>query len=74
MVNVTNVGNSVLFNIDKTQYAFPKGTIILTSNKKSDSVNVKLKGSRKTIVSILAKDLGYADAEKAINALIGKIY
>lgn len=73
MVNVRNIGDSFILEKDNIQYAFPKGRVALTSNKKSTSVNFKLMGSRKTIISIPSDELGYGDAEEAIRFLQGMI-
>lgn len=72
-MKVINVGNSVLFETDKIQYAFPKGGIILTSSKSSKSVNVRLKGSRKTILSFPSTDLGKETAQEAIDSILGLV-
>ena len=64
-MTVENIGNSVVFNDGTTQYACPKGTIICTSSKNSKSVNIKLKGSRKTILSFPATEMGCETAQQA---------
>ena len=74
IMTVENIGNSVVFNDGTTQYAFPKGTIICTSSKNSKSVNIKLKGSRKTILSFPATEMGYATAQEAIDYIRGFAY
>ena len=73
-MTVENIGNSVVFNDGTTQYAFPKGAIICISSKNSKSVNIKLKGSRKTILSFPATEMGYATAQEAINKIITMAY
>ena len=73
-MTVENIGNSVVFNDGNTQYAFPKGAIICISSKNSKSVNIKLKGSRKTILSFPATEMGYATAQEAINKIITMAY
>lgn len=73
-MTVTNQTNTVVFDDGKVQYAFPRGTVILTSSKNSKSVNVKLKGSRKTILTFLASELGKDTAQDAINSIIGLVY
>lgn len=72
-MTVKNIGNCVVFDDGSTQTAFPKGTVMLTSNKASTSVNVKVRGSRKTLLSFTSKSLGYETAEEAINYLTGLI-
>ena len=73
-MTVENIGNSVVFNDGTTQYAFPKRTIICTSSKNSKSVNIKLKGSRKTILSFPATEMGFDTAQEAINKIITMAY
>ena len=73
-MTVENIGNSVAFIFDDVQYAFPKGTIICTSSKNSKSVNIKLKGSRKTILSFPATEMGFETAQEAINKIITMAY
>ena len=73
-MTVENIGNSVVFNDGNTQYAFPKRTIICTSSKNSKSVNIKLKGSRKTILSFPATEMGFETAQQAINKIITMAY
>ena len=74
IMTVENIGNSVVFNDGTTQYAFPKGTIICTSSKNSKSVNIKLKGSRKTILSFPATEMGFNTAQEAIDYIRGFAY
>ena len=74
IMTVENIGNSVVFNDGTTQYAFPKRTIICTSSKNSKSVNIKLKGSRKTILSFPATEMGFDTAQEAINKIITMAY
>ena len=73
-MTVENIGNSVVFNDGTTQYAFPKRTIICTSSKNSKSVNIKLKGSRKTILSFPATEMGFDTAQEAIDYIRGFAY
>lgn len=73
-MTVENIGNSVAFIFDDVQYAFPKGTIICTSSKNSKSVNIKLKGSRKTILSFPSAEMGFETAQEAIEYIRGFAY
>lgn len=73
-MTVENIGNSVVFNDGTTQYAFPKGAIICISSKNSKSVNIKLKGSRKTILSFPATEMGFDTAQEAIDYIRGFAY
>ena len=73
-MTVENIGNSVVFNDGTTQYAFPKRTIICTSSKNSKAVNIKLRGSRKTILSFPATEMGFNTAQEAIEYIRGFAY
>lgn len=54
MINITNIGNGIKIDLgDGTKYTLPKSIIIATQSDDSDSVNIKFKGSRKTIVSFI---------------------
>ena len=74
IMTVENIGNSVAFIFDDVQYAFPKGTIICISSKNSKAVNIKLKGSRKTILSFPATEMGFDTAQEAIDYIRGFAY
>lgn len=65
-MEVRNEGQCIVFDDGKLQTAFPKGTIMLVSSKNSKAVNVKLMGSRKTVLSFPSTAMGYATAEEAI--------
>ena len=73
-MTVENIGNSVVFNDGTTQYAFPKRTIICISSKNSKSVSIKIRGSRKTILSFPATEMGFNTAQEAINKIITMAY
>ena len=73
-MTVENIGNSVAFIFDDVQYAFPKGTIICISSKNSKAVKIKLKGSRKTILSFPSTEMGFDTAQEAINKIITIAY
>ena len=51
MVNITKNGETITFDKDNTMVHMPASSVIATSNKDADSVNIKLKASRKTIMS-----------------------
>ena len=57
MVNIVNDGTTLTITVDKVTYSFPTSKVVLTQDNKSDSVNVKLLGSRKTILTLPNKDL-----------------
>lgn len=67
--SVTTLGNSVVIKTDAHSIQLPKNTIILTSEKDSKSVNVRLLASRKVIETIDCTDLGYNTADEAVKNL-----
>lgn len=56
-VNINKSDTTLIIQIDKRVYSFPSDKVILTQDKESDAVNVKLMGSRKTILTLPLKDL-----------------
>lgn len=69
MVNITKNGETITFDKDNTMVHMPASSVIATSNKDADSVNIKLKASRKTIMSFNYKDMNptVGSAEEAVN-------
>lgn len=68
-MTVSNTGNSVVFNDGKRKQSFPTGTVILTSDEDSKSINVKGVGSRRTLLTFTCDEVGYQTAEEAVNEL-----
>ena len=75
MVNITKSGETITFEKDNTMVNMPASSVIATSNKDADSVNIKLKASRKTIMSFSYKDMNptVGSAEEAVNYIAGLI-
>ena len=75
MVNITKNGETITFDKDNTMVNMPASSVIATSNKDADSVNIKLKASRKTIMSFSYKDMNptVGSAEEAVNYIAGLI-
>ena len=75
MVNITKNGETITFDKDNTMVNMPASSVIATSNKDADSVNIKLKASRKTIMSFNYKDMNptVESAEEAVNYIAGLI-
>lgn len=69
MVNITKNGETITFDKDNTMVHMPASSVIAKSNKDADSVNIKLKASRKTIMSFSYKDMNptVGSAEEAVN-------
>ena len=75
MVNITKNGETITFDKDNIMVHMPASSVIATSNKDADSVNIKLKASRKTIMSFSYKDMNptVGSAEEAVNYIAGLI-
>ena len=75
MVNITKNGETITFDKDNTMVNMPASSVIATSNKDAESVNIKLKASRKTIMSFNYKDMNptVGSAEEAVNYIAGLI-
>lgn len=75
MVNITKNGETITFENGNTMVHMPTSSVIATSNKDADSVNIKLKASRKTIMSFSYKDMNptVGSAEEAVNYIAGLI-
>ena len=75
MVNITKNGETITFDKDNTMVNMPASSVIATSNKDANSVNIKLKASRKTIMSFNYKDMNptVGSAEEAVNYIAGLI-
>ena len=75
MVNITKNGETITFDKDNTMVHMPASSVIAASNKDADSVNIKLKASRKTIMSFSYKDMNptVGNAEEAVNYIASLI-
>lgn len=75
MVNITKNGETITFEKDNTMVHMPASSVIATSNKDADSVNIKLKASRKAIMSFSYKDMNptVESAEEAVNYIANLI-
>lgn len=75
MVNITKNGETITFDNGNTMVHMPASSVIATSNKDAESVNIKLKASRKTIMSFNYKDMNptVGSAEEAVNYIAGLI-
>ena len=73
MVNITKNGETITFDKDNTMVHMPASSVIATSS--ANSVNIKLKASRKTIMSFNYKDMNptVGSAEEAVNYIAGLI-
>ena len=75
MVNITKNGETITFEKDSTMVHMPASSVIATSSKDANSVNIKLKASRKTIMSFSYKDMNptVGNAEEAVNYIASLI-
>lgn len=75
MVNITKNGETITFEKDNTMVHMPASSVIAISNKDANSVNIKLKASRKTIMSFNYKDMNptVGSAEEAVNYIASLI-
>lgn len=78
MINILNSTNVCTIDLGNgKRYTFPKGVIIATQNDNSDTVNIKLKASRKTILSINYKNVSSpssSSSEELISLLNSYFY
>ena len=75
MVNITKNGETITFDNGNTMVHMPASSVIATSDKNANSINIKLKASRKTIMSFSYKDMNptVGSAEEAVNYIAGLI-
>lgn len=57
MVKIEKVKDSVMIETEKQKLCFPNSTICVHASKKSNSVDLKLKATRKTIMSFRYQDI-----------------
>lgn len=76
MVNITKSGNTVIIDDGKTKWAFPSGSLWFHANAgNNQSVDVKLGGSRKLLLTFLYSDCNLAgqDAQTTVQNIIQAI-
>lgn len=67
MINVSKNNDTVKITDGEKTYCFPSSAICTHADKNSESVDIKLKASRKTIISFNYKDM-YPTQSNAENA------
>lgn len=69
MIEVSKTGETLVFKTEKAEYYFPSISVFTHADKNSDSVDIKLRASRKTVLSFNYKDMTptQTDAETAAN-------
>ena len=68
MVNITKNGQTITIKHEYKEINFPASSVCAHADKGSDSVDIKLKASRKTILSFNYKDINptMGSAEEAV--------
>lgn len=75
MVNITKNGQTITIKQGYKAINFPASAVCAHADNGSDSVDIKLKASRKTIMSFSYKDMNptVGSAEEAVNYIAGLI-
>lgn len=72
MITLTNTDNSLMitFTEQDVDYIIPKGKAMAVQSDDSDTVDIKMIATRKTVYSLDVKDVdGYSTAEELAEAL-----
>lgn len=64
-MTIDKINNSVIFNKDNIKYVYPINTIMLIANDNSDVINVRLKASRKNVLTFNWNDVTNIQASSA---------
>lgn len=72
MITLNNTENSLMISLDymNADYIIPKGVAIAIQSDDTDTVDIKLIATRKTVYSLDVKDVqGYSTAKQLAEAL-----
>lgn len=69
MLKITNLSNSYSIEDDSQRIYFAKGKTIFIAENDSDSITLRLIGSRKNIMTFSCKEIGYDNAAEAVEYL-----
>lgn len=69
MVKITNLSNSYSIEDASQRIYFAKGKTIFIAENDSDSITLRLIGSRKNIMTFSCKEIGYDNAADAVEYL-----
>lgn len=72
MIKLSNTENSLMISLDymDADYIIPKGVAIAIQSDDTDTVDIKLIATRKTVYSLDVKDVqGYSTAKQLAEAL-----
>lgn len=64
-MTIDKINNSIIFNKDDIKYVYPINTIMLIANDNSDFINVRLRASRKNVLTFNWNDVTNIQASSA---------
>ena len=64
-MTIDKINNSIVFNKGGIKYVFPVNTIMLIANDNSDVINVRLRASRKNVLTFNWNDVTNIQASSA---------
>ena len=64
-MTIDKINNSIIFNKDDIKYVYPINTIRLIANDNSDFINVRLRASRKNVLTFNWNDVTNIQASSA---------
>ena len=64
-MTIDKINNSIIFNKDDIKYVYPINTIMLIANDNSDVINVRLRASRKNVLTFNWNDVTNIQANSA---------
>lgn len=64
-MTINKINNSIIFNKDDIKYVYPINTIMLIANDNSDFINVRLRASRKNVLTFNWNDVTNIQASSA---------
>lgn len=64
-MTIDKINNSIIFNKDDIKYVYPINTIMLIANDNSDVINVRLRASRKNVLTFNWNDVTNIQASSA---------
>lgn len=68
-MTIDKLNNSIVFDKDGIKYIYPINTILLISNDNDNIINVRLKASRKNVLTFSYKDVENLSASSANDML-----
>ena len=64
-MTIDKINNSIIFDKDDIKYVYPINTIMLIANDNSDVINVRLRASRKNVLTFNWNDVTNIQASSA---------